>query len=222
MERYLLLRLELSVSVKDCHMKAFLSIKKNNKLIIKQPARSFVIAFPALLARQFINDEDITIQSTEGTPRTEGISSCPFYCCSPGGFGYDVQMGNNGSYGDYQPVDYCGVVIGSDNTAVDPDNYSLNTQIRSGDTTGKILYCGTSVHSLTYEDVGDTGSFKILGIFKNISGASIDVKEVGVYATGNAANNTYINFCILRDVISTISLADGEYLEVEYTISIAS
>lgn len=203
-------------------MKAVLTIKKNNEIVVKQSAKSFLIAFPALLARQFINDEDITIQSTEGTPRTQGIATCPLYCCAAGGFGYDQQMANSGSYGDFMPTDKIGVIIGSDDTAVDPDNYSLNTQIRSGDTTGKILYCGTGVHSLTYEDTGDTGSFKILGIFKNISGASIDVKEVGIYACGDADTNTHINFCILRDVISTIALANSEYLEVEYTISIAS
>jgi len=203
-------------------VKAFLTIKKQNDIVIKQPARSFLIAFPALLARQFMQSEDITIQSIEGTPRSEDKASHMCYCCSPGGYGYTIQMGISGSYGDYLKVQNQGIVIGSDLTAVDPDNYSLNTQINSGEGAGEILYCGTSVHGLTYEDVGDTGSFKILGIFKNISGGSIDIKEVGIYAVGDAGTGAYTNFCILRDVISTISLADGEYLEVEYTISIAS
>ena len=142
---------------------------------------------------------------------------------SPGGYGLTYRAAETVS--TYIFADQMGIVIGSDDTAVTPTDTALGTQIRSGEKTGTILHCGTGVYGITSEATGDTGSFKVLGIFYNTSGASIDVKEVGIYAGGNCGNETHPNiytYCILRDVITTISLADTEFLKVEYTISIAS
>ena len=204
-------------------MHAKLKVKKQNVIVIDQKSKSFVKAFVGLMARQWAN-ADIEIQAADGGLETEDHGYHLFLCSSRGGYGLQRNYSYMGST-NYEDVDRRGIVIGSDDTAVVPTNYALGTQIRSGEKTGTIYYCGTGVHGLTTEDTGDTGSFKILGIFKNISGGSIDVKEVGVYAAGEIANPTYpnaTNYCILRDVITTISLADGEYLEVEYTISIAA
>jgi hypothetical protein len=143
---------------------------------------------------------------------------------APGGYGLIKGRGDAFTH-DYMDADQRGVVIGSDDTAVDPDDYGLNTQIRSGEKTGTILHCGTSAHGFTHSTAADTGSFKILGVFHNVSGGSIDVKEVGLYASGDRGSQTHpniVNYCILRDVITTISLANTEFLKVEYTISIAS
>jgi len=203
-------------------MHAHLKVKKQNVILIDHRSKSFVKAFVGLMARQW-SLSDVVIQDTSGAERTEDAASYFCYCPSPGGYGKTINYSYSGDY--TMESDRRGVVIGSDDTAVAPDDYNLDVQIRSGEKTGTIYYCGTGVHGLTTEDTGDTGSFKILGIFKNVSGASIDVKEVGVYASGLCASASYpdvYNYCILRDNITTISLADGEYLEVEYTISIAA
>lgn len=204
-------------------MHANLKITKQNVTIINQRSKSFVIGFVGLLARQ-LAVTNVVVQATNGDNETGAITANAFRCISAGGYGLQRSLAYGGSI-VYEDTDQRGVVIGSGTATVAPDDYGLATQIRSGEKTGTILYCGTSVHGLTTEDTGDTGEFKILGIFKNVSGGSIDVKEVGVYAAGDCAYFVYpnlFNYCILRDNITTISLADGEYLEVEYTISIAT
>lgn len=204
-------------------MHANLKIKKQSVTVIDQRSKSFVKAFVGLMARQWAQSS-VVIAATNGDNETQSMIGFTFNCTSAGGYGR--QMGLNQESSNYwEDVDQLGVVIGSGTTTVAPDDYALGTQIRSGEKTGTILYCGTGVHGLTTEDTGDTGSFKILGIFKNVSGASINVKEVGVYATGKIAAIVHpnaFNYCILHDNITTIALADGEFLEVEYTISIAT
>ena len=203
-------------------MHANLKIKKQSVVVIDQRSKSFVVGFVGLLARQWAQT-NVVVQDTGGTERTQDHANYFCYCQSCGGYGKTISYSLAGDYD--MDSDRRGIVIGSGTTTVAPDDYALATQIRSGEKTGTIYYCGTGVHGLTYEDTGDTGSFKILGIFKNISGGSIDVKEVGVYASGENASATYpslLNYCILHDNITTIALADGEFLEVEYTISIAT
>ncbi len=203
-------------------MRAHLNIKKQGVTVINQKSKSFLIAFCGLMARQWCNADD-TLDDTGGNSHTEGISQATFLLQQPGGYGHFY------AYWSENQIDVLrdrrGIVIGSGTGTVVPNDSGLGTQIRSGEKTSTILYLGNAVHGLTVDTGTDTASFKILGIFKNISGGSIDVKEVGIYVNGNVGSQSYPNYfgyCILRDNITTISLADGEYLEVEYTISIAS
>lgn len=204
-------------------MHAKLKITKQDVVVVNQRSKSFLRAFCGLMARQWAQDND-TIKNVAGADIALDEGGFIFYCAAQGGYG--LHHGHTAATAfAYQESDQRGVVIGSDSTAVDPDDFGLNTQIRSGEKTGTILYCGTGCHSWTMDTGADTASFKVLGIFHNVSGASIDVKEVGIYATGDTGSLTHpnsVNFCILRDVITTITLADTEFLKVEYTISIAA
>jgi len=204
-------------------MHARLKVTKQDIVIVDQRSKSFLIGFCGLMARAW-SQAAATIKDTGGTNRALDEGAFTFNVTSTGGYGLQASWSGSTAR-NYTDVDKKGVVIGSGDTAVDPDDFALNTQIRSGEKTGTILYCGTSAHGWTLDTGADTGSFKILGIFHNVSGGSIDVKEVGVYCTGDigvVAHPNELGYAILRDVITTISLADTEFLKVEYTISIAS
>lgn len=202
-------------------MHAYLTVKKQGDIIVAQRSKSFVIAFCGLMARQWCQASD-TLSDTGGNSQAYTADADTYYCTAPGGYGYTLDWLDNTA--DMES-DRIGIVIGSGTGTVAPDDNALGTQIRSGEKTGTILYLGTSVYGITTNATTDTGSFKILGLFHNVSGGSIDVKEVGVYCVGDriaqSAPNVF-GYCILRDNISTVSLADEEFLEVEYTISIAT
>lgn len=204
-------------------MQAHLTVKKQGMTVISQKSKSFVIAFCGLMIRQWCQAVD-TFDDTGGNSTNNDMNPFTFWCTSPGGYG--LMHGRlTVSSTEYMESDRRGIVIGSGTGTVAPDDIALGTQIRSGEKTGTILYCGTGVYGITVDADTDTGSFKVLGIFHNVSGGSIDVKEVGIYATGeqeSSAHPNIFNFCILRDTISTVALADEEFLEVEYTISIAT
>ena len=202
-------------------MYAYLTVKKQGNILVAQKSKSFVIAFCGLMARQWCQDSD-TLDDTGGNSQAYSQTDNAFMCTREGGYGIARDWIDNTV--DME-ADRIGIVIGSGTSTVVPDDNALQTQIRSGEKSGTILYCGTSVYGLTIDSGTDTGSFKILGIFHNVSGGSIDVKEVGVYCPGDRASQSYPNvfgYCIIRDNITTIALADEEFLEVEYTISIST
>jgi hypothetical protein len=202
-------------------MHAYLKVKKQGDILVARKSKSFLIAFCGLMARNWCQAND-TLTDTGGNSQTHNQHQDAFYCS--GAAGYGVVRDEIDNAWDLN-ADRLGVVIGSGTGTVVPNDTALGTQIRSGEKSGTILYCGTSIYGLTIDAGADTGSFKILGLFHNVSGGSIDVKEVGVYCAGDRTAQTYPNihnYCILRDNISTVALADEEFLEVEYTISIAT
>jgi hypothetical protein len=203
-------------------MHAYLTVKKQGDILVAQRSKSFLIAFCGLMIRQWCQDSD-TLDDTGGNSHALDEGTSIFCCVGQGGYGLVSKESTTAS--DYMESDRLGIVIGSGTSTVVPDDNALQTQIRSGEKSNTILYCGTSVYGLTTDSGADTGSFKILGLFHNVSGGSIDVKEVGVYAGGDCGVQSHPNvfgYCIIRDNISTVALADEEFLEVEYTISIAT
>jgi len=212
-------------------MKAFLEIEhidanRNVISLSKQISKSFVMAFPALLVRQFLMNTLIDakdVGGATGSKKSNALES-PLYCSSPGGRGAWVAPGC-ASGGGIVYSDNLGIVIGSGTAVEKPQDYKLATKIVHGDAAGELIHFGTVVSNLVINAAPtSTGTFDIQAIFKNESGGSIDVEEVGVYAMGEPASSTSPMdlFCILRDVISTVAVADEEYLRVKYTVQIST
>lgn len=212
-------------------MKAFLEIERVdiNKNVIslgRRISKSFVLAFPALLVRQFLMDtliDAIDIGGVTGSKKST-TTKFPLYCCSPGGRGAWGVPGYGANFGLLY-ADTLGIVVGSGTASEKPQDYGLATKINHGDAAGELIHFGTVVSNLVINAAPtNTGTFDIQAIFKNESGGSIDVEEVGVYAIGELASSTspVEPFCILRDVITTVAVADGEYLLVKYTVQIST
>jgi len=195
------------------------------EVLVDQPSRSYLLQMPSLMARQWMQTTD-TCKDTAGQTMTEAQVGRPFHMASMGGYGRGHYIVSGASpSGTAFAADEQGIVIGTDPAVVQPDQYAMISQIRSGETSGKVMYYGTCVYGLTINATTDEASFKVEAIFHNKSGGSINVNEVGIYANGCGNNDGYPNqqqYGILRDVISTIALADDERLKIEYTLSIAT
>ncbi len=195
------------------------------EVLVDEPSRSYLLQMPSLMARQWMQTTD-TCKDTAGQSISSSYVRCPFHMTSPGGYGRGLYFReSSGDAKDQFDADGQGIVIGTDPAAVQPDQYAMISQIRSGETSGKVMYCGTYVYGLTINATTDEAHFHVEAIFHNKSGGSINVNEVGIYANGCGNTDAYPNqqqYCILRDVVSTIALADDEFLRVEYTLSIAT
>ena len=109
--------------------------------------------------------------------------------------------------------DHEGLVVGTDNTTEEINDYKLGAQLVHGGAAGYILY-GTQAMSAPATDATTT-SFAITRVFSNGSGGSIVVREIGLISR----YSPYYLFA--RDVLSSaVTVADGEELTVNYTIQI--
>jgi len=121
-----------------------------------------------------------------------------------------------------------GIVIGSGASAgstPSPSLYNLVAQIPAGINSGQIEYGAVSVSSVSQS--GQTTSFTISRSFTNVSGATINVTEIGIvvlmtgWNMGAYASGTY--FLIAYDIpSSTIAVQNGQTLTVTYTFSVTT
>jgi hypothetical protein len=115
-----------------------------------------------------------------------------------------------------------GIVIGTDPTAVTPQDNALVAKIAHGETAGKILYGGTELYGLTFAN--PNGSMNIRRYFTNVLGGNLSVAECGIYSPANKNSMSGAQsaiYCISRDVVSpAVVVANGEILSVIYTVTI--
>lgn len=133
---------------------------------------------------------------------------------SGGGF---TNTGNNISSG--------GIVVGSDNTAFDKKQYALVSVIAHGNGTGQLAYQPMSEFSTAnipiYTAGTKTWQQQHARVMNNNSGASITVKEVGMYWFGGIYHASSSQcYMVERSVLDpTVAVANGAQLTVTYTIS---
>ena len=113
-----------------------------------------------------------------------------------------------------------GIVVGTGTTAVAPTDYQLATQVVDGVSASTLEHfpCGGSALTTS----APTSSFTLERLFRNSSGGSITINEVGVYATANRLGASDLShFCIIRDLVSPgFAVANGEYMRIVYTITL--
>lgn len=169
---------------------------KNGKVIHRERrvSRSWLENYNHMMFGAFIS-ENVTVTDLDGSPvEVPGPGYYSFWC----------KGGAN--------VDYQGVVIGTDDTAVTISDYKLGTQIAHGGGAGEMQYLATVIPSPT---VDATSSFYTLTRqFIDQSGSSITVREIGIYGR---AGSIYIGYA--RDVLGTPAVVpDGGGLTVIYTV----
>jgi hypothetical protein len=111
-----------------------------------------------------------------------------------------------------------GIVLGSSDTPVSLGQYSLGALITHGTGSGQLTYGATNVETLSKDT---TWLFRIVRTFTNSSGASVTVREIGLYVRLGISSSPYWYSCMLaRDVpTSPISVPNGSTLTVRYIIS---
>ena len=177
---------------------------KNGK-VVKQThwrkSRSFVLQYLQLL-EGFFRATSLSIKDTGGALR-----SCP-YPYSDLSYLFCVGAGDNDSN--------FGLVVGTGTTAPTNTDYALATQIAHGVGAGQLDY---GAHNFTSAGVvGANVDLIVSRTYYNGSGASITVNEVGIYSRNYDSVNVLRYFCIVRDVITAITVANTQTLTVQYTL----
>jgi hypothetical protein len=111
-----------------------------------------------------------------------------------------------------------GIVVGSSDTPVSLSQYSLGALIGHGTGSGQLQYSATTVETLSKDT---TWLFRIIRTFTNGSGASVTVREIGLYIRLGMGSSPYYYSCMLaRDVpTSPIIVPAGSTLTIRYIIS---
>ena len=194
-----------------------------------QPARSFVKAFLQLLFVHMaeLTENVIDIDNTSRAVLSDSDERTPHLLCThPGlssGQSFSPFSTATAVYNIY--ADDCGIQVGTSATAVAVADDNLVAPIVNGSSAGQFVYYGC--WGLNYTTGASSASFDIERIFRNDSGGNITVAEIGVYsintATGSPSQTQVFGFCILRDVISpTVTVNNGEYLKVKYTVTVSN
>jgi hypothetical protein len=189
---------------------------KNGKLIVKGkfPAKSWVGNIVGLLsailstwsssASGYAASTRSDLTDISGTVRSTML----------GNTSLSVTLGGCAPAGDTS----AGIVLGSSDTPVSLSQYSLGALIPHGTGSGQLTYGATNVESLSKDTIW---FFRIVRTFTNSSGASVTVREIGLYVRlGMSASPYYFSCMFARDVpTSPISIPNGSTLTVRYIIS---
>lgn len=121
-------------------------------------------------------------------------------------------------------ADECGIIVGTSATAVAVADDNLVAPIANGSAASQFVYYGC--YGLNYTTGASSASFDLEREYRNASGGSIIVAEMGVYAATSMAtqdSSSAKSFCIIRDVLgATVTVLNGEYLKVKYTITVSN
>jgi hypothetical protein len=150
----------------------------------------------------------MTINDITNTARTVPITSTTY----AGGFcmGYNAPA-NTSAYG---------LVVGSGDTPNSTTTYALASQIVHGSGSGQLVHGATTVETVTNPSGGDF-QFRVIRTFTNNSGASVTVKEIGIYGNLIDTGASNRSFCIARDVLpSPSSIPDGATMTLRYITKI--
>jgi hypothetical protein len=116
--------------------------------------------------------------------------------------------------------DEWGIVVGSNNMAVTPQDDALGTVIAHGTGAGELLYAGMEILPPTFAN--PNGAMVLRRYFTNVSGGGVTCEEVGMYSPGfdDIAGGGIHIFCICRDLTGGVAIADTQLLVVTYTVQI--
>jgi len=186
------LKCEIELELKD----------KDGKLLEKSsfPSHTYLVPFFTILNVHFAQ-RDMYITRTDGTSAITYITN--------GNSGMNLSA--NGGYGEGK-----GIVIGTSDFAYSPTQYKLQSPISHGSGSGQMLYGIQTIDQP--QQVTGGYRFVLSRVFTNSSGASITVKEIGICLY--VYSNTYL--MMTRDVITPVTVGNGQSLTVRYIISLTS
>lgn len=212
------------------HVEYFIEKFDNNRQLVEswnKSSKSFLLNFIKTLYRAMSQDNGdtanmLTVFDIVDNPPGSTYYTNLFYCAGTSG---KSRQYFKTFYHYYTYGEYLGIVVGTDSTAVAPSQTKLIAPIEHGTAVDELEYFGMLVADeadFNVDTSADEAYFEIERIFRNDSGGSITIEEIGINTLATAYPfQQNIVFCILRDV-DTIEVADGEYLKIKYRIKVAS
>lgn len=194
-----------------------LNILDKDKNLIKKgrayKTKSFVKQFLQLWYRDIIVTS-FTVKDTSGTNQLDASGNNLYHSPMTGGESNDFTITDTNDY--FVGGNETGIVIGTGTNAVTPSDYQLQTIIADGDSSSQMKYYGGRYDNYTVDTGTDESSFDVSRLFKNDSGGSITINEIGFYCL-----DLDKKYCIIRDKLTSgVAVSDTEYLEVTYTFKI--
>lgn len=105
-----------------------------------------------------------------------------------------------------------GIRLGTGTNAVALADYALQTAIAEGTGSGQLTHSAVSFNAPITS--GTTRQFTVMRTFTNNSGGTINVKEIGLYATANSY------YFMIERTLNTFSILNTASATVTYTISV--
>ncbi|MFH5833731.1 hypothetical protein [Halalkalibaculum sp. DA384] len=119
-----------------------------------------------------------------------------------------------------------GIRVGTDNTYVSMTDTDCKGPIAHGDGAGQLWYYGMNVEEVVRDTASNKAYFKVNRIVENRTGNSITIGEIALFGNNrenNAHSNGMYSACIARTALKStdqITIAAGEFAQIEYTIEI--
>ena len=184
----------------------------------KKLSRSFV--------KQFMQMMYVGLKTYATTTATDSINTSrviyypyQFVSVHPGGNAARF-WANEGNYVGLANMYKVGIHVGTGTSAVGMTDAALATEIDNGTGAGELEYL--SCHADNYTISAPNATFTLERYFRNSSGDSIDINEVGVYSTTSGQTTSIYSLQIIRDLVAPAeTVADGEYLKVTYTFQVS-
>lgn len=186
----------------------------------KRRSHSFVKAFTQALQAHFDGVTVSAVISVDNTSTTINIGAGPT-AVHPGGYNnwtsFESWVNNPPSL---HGGDDIGIVVGTATDALAIADNDLGSIIPHGTSADTLEYLSCAAGDHTESD--PNASWTLERFFRNSSGGTITINEVGVYADMYGSSVTCLyNYCIVRDLVSPAeTVNDGEYLKVTYTFQI--
>jgi hypothetical protein len=177
------------------------------------PANSFTIGFLEVLNSLMIQHAIYGVGHTHNIVDVTG-STFVFPETYSGSSGWD--QWDRMSMAAAAAADHYGIVVGTDNTAESLSDYALNTQATEGTGTDEFNH---GAHAFSHAAVsGSNVDFIVSRTFTNNSGATITVREIGIYVQQmSQSGRKWV--CVARDVLSSpVDVIANQVLTVEYTL----
>lgn len=206
-------------------MIAFLEVKKEDVegktvVLYRDISRSFLLQFVALVVRCWSDGYAAaavseTVKGVDTNTSNSAADGSELYCCTGGDSKWQPGLFTLTTGSD------TGIKVGTGDAAFNTTAFSLGTALPHGRTTSTIEHFGTILTRIS-ASASNPFSFDLEAIFRNSSGGTLLINEVGIDTSGQIPTATYKrSFCILRDSITLVTLLDGEYLKVKYTLQIS-
>lgn len=182
--------------MKQPAIKLYYEVRVGGKLVRKGISRSFVAAFTQFLSIQ-MTQVAANVKRVDGTTASQSPYAGNYNIAAPAA---------SSAYG---------IVAGTGTTAVTPADNALATQIAQGTGSGQLAHGAVSFVAPSSDS--STNYFSAQRVFTNSSGASITVNEIGIYS--NLSGVVY--HCLVRDVITAVTIPNGQTMTVTYKWSAA-
>ena len=125
--------------------------------------------------------------------------------------------GHFGRGGSPTSLIVAGIIFGSGDDPVNPDNYKLDTPFTQGSGVGSLLYYETNCSSVTVDDM--VSGFLFERQARNDSGGNQSITEVACYFETVDSGGSQRIICMVRDLLDTpITLAQGQSITASYLI----